>query len=71
MDITTVKLHKDTKQALDAVRQKEETYDEVISRLLDKARRKMMRNQMIEGYKQTKEALTVLEEWEPASSEVE
>ena len=72
MEITTVKLHKSTKSALDEVRQEDESYDDVIQKLLLEIKSKHLKNDLIEAYKQkSTEDLRILEEWEAVSVDVE
>jgi len=72
MHITTVKLHESTKSALSQLREKNDSYDDIISRLVSQSRHKVLKNELIEGYKRLgKEDIRVLKEWETASQEVE
>ena len=72
MDITTVKIHKNTKMAMDEIKQKNETYDDVIKRLTAKAKRQNLVKELVEGYKvRAKENLEILEDWEAASEDLD
>ncbi|HLC58694.1 MAG TPA: hypothetical protein VJI68_02440 [Candidatus Nanoarchaeia archaeon] len=72
MDITTIKLHKNTKSALDELRSENETYDNIINKLITKIKDKNLKKELIEAYKNMgKEDLRLLEEWETASNEFE
>lgn len=72
MDITTVKIHKKTKMAMDEIKQKNETYDDVIKRLTAKAKRQNLVKELVEGYKvRAKENLEILEDWEAASEDLD
>lgn len=70
--VTTVKLHKATKAVLDNLKGEQESYDDVIKKLTAHAQNQSLKKELINGYKsQGKEEINFLEEWEPASSEVE
>ena len=72
MDITTVKLHKYTKSALDELRHNSESYDELISKLISMAKNKDLKNKLIKAYKNMgKSDLELLNDWETASKEVD
>ena len=72
MRVTTVKVLKSTKDALNELKNKKESYDEVIRKLVAKVREKTLKDELIEGYKRMgKESLEILEEWESASAELE
>lgn len=72
MEITTVKLHKETKIALDDLRSERESYDEVISKLISHHKNKNLHRELVHAYKSMgKQDLAILEEWENASREVE
>ena len=71
MDVTTIKIRKKTKSALDKFRSENESYDKVIKKLVSIVRHKNMKNQLIEAYKgMGKVDLDILEEWEAASQEL-
>ena len=71
MDATTIKLHSRTKSALDKLREENESYENVISRLILQAKNKDLKEKLIAAYKQVgKEELKILGEWESASREV-
>ncbi len=71
MDVTTVKIQKTTKSALDSFRSEHESYDEAIQKLVSMAKQKSLRKELIEGYKRMgKEDLELLEEWDVASHEL-
>jgi len=71
MEITTIKIHSRTKHTLDEFGTENESYDQIISRLLAEIKRKNLRNLLIEGYQknQQRDAM-IAEEWEIASSEL-
>lgn len=72
MDITTVKIHKKTKMAMDEIKPKNETYDDVITRPTAKAKRQNLVKELVEGYKvRAKENLEILEDWEAASEDLD
>lgn len=72
MEATTVKLHRSTKSALDQMRQEDESYDEIIQKLVLEMKGKHLKKELIEAYqKKGKQDLQLLEEWEAASLEVE
>lgn len=69
--VTTVKIGRRTKAALDGLKGEKETYDEVISKLVLQARNKALKSKLVEAYKNLgKVELKILEEWEPASTEL-
>ena len=70
MDATTIKLHKSTKSALDKLRKENESYENVISKLISQAENKGLKDELIAAYKQVgREDLEILAEWENASRE--
>lgn len=72
MKVTTVKIYQGTKYALDRLRTQSESYDEIIKKLITKLQNKDLKDQLIEAYKtKNKQDLKILDEWEPASKEVE
>ena len=71
MDITTIKVRRQTKQELDLFRNRSESYDEIIRKLMTELRRKALTRQLVEAYrKMGKGDLALLEEWEAASREL-
>ncbi len=72
MDITTIKLHKRTKHALDRLRLKRDSYDLAIQKLIFQVMHDNLKKKLIEGYSSLgKEDLAILNEWETASNELE
>ena len=72
MKVTTVKLYKTTKSALDELREEGESYDQVIGKLISQSAHKNLRERLIAGYKSMgKSDIKLLEEWEASSAEVE
>ena len=72
MQITTLKLRKSTKHELDEFRNKNESYDMTIKKIISKIKLKNLKNDLIEGYKSsTKNNLKILGEWENASTELD
>ncbi len=71
MEITTVKIHKNTKAILDTLKNDSETYENIINRLISERINRNMRKELIKAYKSMgKKELTILEEWETASNEL-
>ncbi|MEK6973775.1 MAG: hypothetical protein AABW41_00835 [Nanoarchaeota archaeon] len=71
MKITTVKVYEETKNSLDRLRTQNESYDQVIKKLISKIQNKDLIYQLIEAYKEkNKQDLEILEEWENTSNEV-
>lgn len=69
--ITTIKVHKQTKQELDSFRRDSESYDIIINKLLSKVRRDNLKEELIEAYAQKAESdKQLVSEWEQASNEV-
>ena len=68
MDITTVKIHQSTKNALDEIRTNYESYDEVIKRLVSEAKHKNLVKELVAAYK-TKaiEDKNINQDWEKSS----
>ena len=50
MEVTTVKLHKSTKSALDKLRVEKDSYDEVISKLIAQTENKNLKEELIQAY---------------------
>jgi len=72
MKITTIKLHETTKIKLDVLREKSETYEDVITKMLEECQQKQNKKELIEGYKKNKKRDSlVVREWESASRELE
>ena len=72
MEITTVKLRRKTKNELDTMRANQESYDQLISRLIIHIKRKELKKELIEGYKKMNQKdIEILEEWEGATLELE
>lgn len=71
MKITTIKLHETTKTKLDVLREKNETYEDVIAKMLAERTQKHQQKELIEGYKQQKRRdAALVAEWETASQEL-
>lgn len=72
MNVTTIKLHKRTKLALDEIKAGSETYDEFISKLISEMRNYRLKSELVAAYRSLgKKDLEMLEEWETASAKVE
>ena len=70
--ITTIKLQESTKSELEQLKDKSESYDSAIKRLLSSLKNSNLKAELIEAYQSMgKKDLKILEEWEQASSEVE
>ncbi len=71
MEMTTIKLQKTTKSSLDRLKNKNESYDQLIQKILSETKKKNLRKRLIEGYKAMgKQDLEILREWETASAEI-
>ena len=71
MSTTTIKVHTGTKLALDELGHEQESYDEVIARLIAEVKKKHARQELIEAYTSKKrEDKQMVQEWERASAEV-
>ena len=69
--ITTIKLKKSTKSALDHVKNESESYDSTIKKMISLVRNANLKKELIEAYSRMgKKDLELLEEWEPASKEL-
>ena len=69
--ITTIKLKKSTKSALDHVKNESESYDSAIKKMISHVRNANLKKELIEAYSiMGKKDLELLEEWEPASKEL-
>lgn len=69
--ITTIKLQKSTKLELERLKNKSESYNTAIKRLISDAINSNLKADLIEAYKSMgKKDLEMLEEWEQASNEV-
>lgn len=70
--ITTIKLEKATKKALDTIKLSSETYDVAVRKLLYQVKQQSLKAELKEAYTQkARTDLEILEEWEPASVEVD
>lgn len=68
MSTTTVKLHFSTKHALDDFRGNEETYDEIIQKLISEVRSRSLVKELIAAYQcQAEEDKKIVNEWSSAS----
>ncbi len=68
MEATTIKVYSKTKHALDDVRQEQETYDQVISRLVAQTKKKNLVKELIEAYKsKAEEDIKTAQEWDAVS----
>ncbi|MEK6900999.1 MAG: hypothetical protein AABX37_01520 [Nanoarchaeota archaeon] len=72
MSTTTIKIHDDTKHALDQMGLESETYDQVISKLISEVKKKNLVKELIEGYKNNaKRDKQIVQEWEHTSEDWE
>ncbi len=70
MESAIVKLHKETKDALDRLKETRESYDHVIRRLLSHEKKRSLRKDLIEAYESmTPDEFDEFQKWESASSE--
>ena len=70
--VTTIKLQKSTKSALDNLKANSESYDAAIKRLIVTLSNTNLKGRLIEAYKNMgKSDVQLLKEWEKASNEVE
>ncbi len=68
MESTTVKIHKNTKNGLDEIKNDYESYDEVIKRIVSEVKQKNLVKELVAAYK-TKaiEDKEINKEWETTS----
>jgi hypothetical protein len=70
MTITTVKLHSSTKHALDDFRGTEESYDEVVQKLISEVRSKNLVKELIAAYQdKAEDDKEINAEWGSSSSD--
>ena len=63
--VTTIKIHEDTKQHLDVIKQKRESYDDTIQRILLIESKRKLSEQLIQGYKSmTTKEFDEFKEWD-------
>ena len=65
--VTTIQLNEDVKKALDRIKSKKETYEDVIVNLMQIAEENKRKQEelLIEGYKEmAEESLKIAKEWE-------
>ncbi|MEK6900142.1 MAG: hypothetical protein AABX05_03380 [Nanoarchaeota archaeon] len=68
METTTIKVYSTTKNALDDVRQGQETYDKVISRLISQNKKKNLVKELVEAYQsKAKDDIKIAKEWDAVS----
>ncbi|MEK6809619.1 MAG: hypothetical protein AABY40_03020 [Nanoarchaeota archaeon] len=68
METTTIKVYLKTKHTLDDIKQEQETYDQVISRLVAQTRKKNLVKELIEAYQsKAGEDRKTAQEWDAAS----
>ena len=65
MQATTVKIHPQTKMALDKLKEDSESYDDVIEKLVTAKNKKTLREELIREYQSiTKDEVKEFNEWE-------
>lgn len=70
MSTTTIKLHSSTKHALDDFRGSEESYDEVVQKLISEVKSKNRVKELIAAYQdKAEEDKKTVEEWGSSSSD--
>ncbi|MBS3169915.1 hypothetical protein J4210_05510 [Candidatus Woesearchaeota archaeon] len=68
METTTVKIHKSTKNVLDEIKTDDESYDEVIKRVVSEVKHKNLVRELVTAYKvKATEDKELNKEWESAS----
>ena len=69
--ITTIKLKRSTKSAIDGIKDESESYDSAIKKLISHARNINLRQELTDAYKNMGRAdLKLLDEWDSASQEI-
>ena len=69
--ITTIKLKRSTKSAIDHIKDESESYDSAIKKLISHARNINLRQELTDAYKNMGRAdLKLLDEWDSASQEI-
>ena len=69
--ITTIKLKRSTKSAIDGIKDESESYDSAIKKLISHARNINLRGELTDAYKNMGRAdLKLLDEWDSASQEI-
>jgi len=72
--LTTIQIHKETKDQLEAIKEKNESFEEVIERLIEKNEVEKRTNEkmMIQGCREMAEdSLRITKEWEPIDSKLD
>lgn len=68
MGTTTIKVYSQTKHALDDIRQEQETYDQVISRLVAQTKKKNLVKELVAAYQsKADQDKKIAQEWDRAS----
>jgi|TARA_B100001971_G_C18179842_1_gene532114 hypothetical protein len=71
-EVTTMKIKRTTKRALDSIRKSTESYDETIKRLVAQKEDQNLRKLLIEGYTQkAKEDQETVADWDHTSPSIE
>ena len=72
--LTTIQIHKETKDQLESIKEKNESFEDVIERLIEKneLEKRMNKKRMIEGWKEmAEESLRITKEWEPIDNKLD
>ena len=72
--LTTIQIHKETKDQLESIKEKNESFEDVIERLIEKneLEKRMNKKRMIEGCKEmAEEILRITKEWEPIDNKLD
>ena len=72
--LTTIQIHKETKDQLESIKEKNESFEDVIERLIEKneLEKRTDRKLMIKGcIEMAEESLRITKEWEPIDNELD
>ena len=72
--LTTIQIHKETKDQLESIKEKNESFEDVIERLIEKneLEKRTDRELMIKGcIEMAEESLRITKEWEPIDNELD
>ncbi|MEK6846189.1 MAG: hypothetical protein AABY26_05490 [Nanoarchaeota archaeon] len=70
MEATTIKIYPDTKNDLDELRNDDESYDSIITKLLSEVKHKHLIKELVEAYgKKAEEDKQVEKEWNKTSAD--
>jgi len=74
MMISTIQLREDVKRTLERLKQKSESYEDVIVKLINESEKKKLEQEklLIEGYREMAEdSLRITKEWESTDAKIE